>query len=303
LRTVLVERTATGGQAGQSSRIENYLGFPDGVSGAQLAERARRQATRFGAELVTTRDVVGLEVNGSARTVRFADGATLDAHTVILATGVAYRQLPVPGLDAHTGSGVYYGSALTEASGCTGQDIYVVGGANSAGQAAVFLARSARSVTILVRAESLTQSMSHYLIEQIADVPNITVRTSTEITEADGDGHLERLTLRHRVTDETETVKASYVFVFIGAAPRTEWLDGVVARDGRGFVLAGPDLAIGDVVPKGWPLERAPYHLETNVPGVFVAGDVRSDSGKRVASAVGEGSMAVMLVHRFLEKT
>ena len=303
LRTVLVERTATGGQAGQSSRIENYLGFPDGVSGAQLAERARRQATRFGAELVTTRDVVGLEVNGSARTVRFADGATLDAHTVILATGVAYRQLPVPGLDAFTGSGVYYGSALTEASGCTGQDIYVVGGANSAGQAAVFLARSARSVTILVRAESLTQSMSHYLIEQISNITNITVRTSTEITEADGDGHLERLTLRHRLTDETETVKASYVFVFIGAAPRTEWLDGVVDRDGRGFVLAGPDLAIGDVAPKGWPLERAPYHLETNVPGVFVAGDVRSDSGKRVASAVGEGSMAVMLVHRFLEKT
>ncbi|HEY4459277.1 MAG TPA: FAD-dependent oxidoreductase [Pseudonocardiaceae bacterium] len=303
LRTVLVERTATGGQAGQSSRIENYLGFPDGVSGAQLADRARRQATRFGAELVTTRDVVGLEVNGSARTVRFADGATLDAHTVILATGVAYRQLPVPGLDTFTGSGVYYGSALTEASGCLGQDIYVVGGANSAGQAAVFLARSARSVTILVRAESLTQSMSHYLIEQIANIPNITVRTGTEITEADGDGHLERLTLRNRVTDETEIVKASYVFVFIGAAPRTEWLDGVVARDQRGFVLAGPDLAIGDVAPKDWPLERAPYHLETNVPGVFVAGDVRSDSGKRVASAVGEGSMAVMLVHRFLEKT
>jgi thioredoxin reductase (NADPH) len=268
------------------------------VSGAQLADRARRQATSFGAELVTTRDVVGLEVNGSARTVRFADGATLDAHTVILATGVAYRQLPVPGLETFTGSGVYYGSALTEASSCAEQDIYVVGGANSAGQAAVFLARSARSVTILVRAESLTQSMSHYLIEQIADIGNITVRTSTEITEADGDGHLERITLRHRVTDETESVKASHVFVFIGAAPRTEWLDGVVARDARGFVLAGPDLA----TPKDWPLDRAPYHLETNVPGVFVAGDVRSDSGKRVASAVGEGSMAVMLVHRFLEK-
>jgi thioredoxin reductase (NADPH) len=301
LRTVLVERVATGGQAGQSSRIENYLGFPDGVSGAQLADRARRQATKFGAELVTTRDVVGLEVNGSARTVRFADGARLDAHTVILATGVAYRQLP--DLDAFTGRGVYYGSALTESSSCAEQDIYIVGGANSAGQAAVYLARTARSVTILVRAESLVQSMSHYLIQQIADIPNIHVRTSTEVTTATGDGHLESLTLRHRVTDEVETVKAAHLFVFIGAAPRTEWLDGVVARDGLGFVLAGPDLAVGGAAPKGWPLDRAPYHLETNVPGVFVAGDVRSESGKRVASAVGEGSMAVMLVHRYLEKT
>jgi thioredoxin reductase (NADPH) len=303
LRTVLVERTATGGQAGQSSRIENYLGFPDGVSGAQLANRARRQATKFGAELVTTRDVVGLDVNGSARTVRFADGDRLDAHTVILATGVAYRQLRAPGLDAFTGRGVYYGSALTEAAGCAEQDIYIVGGANSAGQSAVYLARSARSVTILVRAESLTQSMSHYLIQQIADIPNIHVRTCTEVVGADGDGHLERITLRHRVTDETETVKAAHLFVFIGAAPRTEWLDGVVARDGLGFVLAGPDLVVGGAAPKGWPLDRAPYHLETNVPGVFVAGDVRSESGKRVASAVGEGSMAVMLVHRYLEKT
>jgi thioredoxin reductase (NADPH) len=302
LRTVLVERTATGGQAGQSSRIENYLGFPDGVSGAQLADRARRQATRFGAELVTTRDVVGLEVNGSARTVRFADGATLDAHTVILATGVAYRQLGAPGLDDFTGRGVYYGSALTEAAGCAEQDIFVVGGANSAGQAAVYLARSARSVTILVRAESLVSSMSHYLIQQIGEIPNISVRTCTEIIDARGDKHLDEITLRHRVTDETETVKASHVFIFIGAAPRTDWLDGIVARDDRGFVLAGPDLAVGGAAPKGWPLDRAPYHLETNVPGVFVAGDVRSESGKRVASAVGEGSMAVMLVHRYLEK-
>ncbi|HJP72898.1 MAG TPA: FAD-dependent oxidoreductase [Pseudonocardiaceae bacterium] len=302
LRTVLVERMATGGQAGQSSRIENYLGFPDGVSGAQLADRARRQATRFGAELVTTRDVVGLEVNGSARTVRFADGATLDAHTVILATGVAYRQLNAPGLDDFTGRGVYYGSALTEASSCAEQDIFVVGGANSAGQAAVYLARSARSVTILVRAESLVSSMSHYLIQQIGEIPNISVRTCTEIIDAQGEKHLDEITLRHRVTDETETVKASHVFIFIGAAPRTDWLDGVVARDDRGFVLAGPDLAIGGAAPKGWPLDRAPYHLETNVPGVFVAGDVRSESGKRVASAVGEGSMAVMLVHRYLEK-
>jgi thioredoxin reductase (NADPH) len=303
LRTVLVERTATGGQAGQSSRIENYLGFPDGVSGAQLAERARRQATRFGAELVTTRDVVGLDVNGSARRVRFADGSTIDAHTVILATGVSYRQLAAPGLAPLTGRGVFYGSALTEAANCAHQDIYVVGGANSAGQAAVYLARSARSVTIMVRAESLTSSMSHYLIQQIAEIPNITVRTCSEVVEAHGDDHLERLTVRDNATGETRTVKASWLFVFIGAAPRTEWLDGVVARDHHGFVVAGPDLVVRGRAPEGWPLDRAPYHLETNVPGVFVAGDVRSTSGKRVASAVGEGSMAVMLVHRYLEKT
>jgi thioredoxin reductase (NADPH) len=303
LRTVLVERTATGGQAGQSSRIENYLGFPDGVSGAQLAERARRQATRFGAELVTTREVVGLDVNGSARTVRFADDSTIDAHTVILATGVSYRQLSAPGLRELTGRGVFYGSALTEAANCAHQDIYVVGGANSAGQAAVYLARSARSVTIMVRAESLTSSMSHYLIQQIADTPNITVRACSEVIEAHGDDHLERITVRDNATGEVRTEKASWLFVFIGAAPRTEWLDGVVARDDHGFVVAGPDLAAAGQAPKGWPLERAPYHLETNVPGVFVAGDVRSASGKRVASAVGEGSMAVMLVHRYLEKT
>jgi thioredoxin reductase (NADPH) len=303
LRTVLVERTATGGQAGQSSRIENYLGFPDGVSGAQLAERARRQATRFGAELVTTRDVVGLEVNGSARTVRFADGTTIDAHTVILATGVSYRQLRAPGLSGLTGRGVYYGSALTEAANCASQDVYIVGGANSAGQAAVYLARGARSVTIVVRAESLVQSMSHYLIQQIADTPNITVRTCAEVIEAHGEDHLERITLRDNPTGDTHEVPASWLFVFIGAAPRTEWLDGVVARDDLGFVVAGPDLATDGSPPKGWQLDRAPYHLETNVPGVFVAGDVRSESGKRVASAVGEGSMAVMLVHRYLEKT
>lgn len=303
LRTVLVERTATGGQAGQSSRIENYLGFPDGVSGAQLAERARRQATRFGAELVTTRDVVGLDVQGSARTVRFEDGTSIDAHTVILATGVSYRVLRAPGLTDLTGRGVFYGSALTEAANCSQQDIYIVGGANSAGQAAVYLARSAKSVTILVRAESLTQSMSHYLIQQIADIPNIAVRTCTEVIEAHGDDHLERLTLRDNATGQAEIVDTSMLFVFIGAAPRTDWLDGVVERDGHGFVVAGPDLSIDGTAPKGWPLERQPYHLETNVPGVFVAGDVRAESGKRVASAVGEGAMAVMLVHRYLEKT
>jgi thioredoxin reductase (NADPH) len=303
LRTVLVERMATGGQAGQSSRIENYLGFPDGVSGAQLTDRARRQAAKFGAELLTTREVVGLEARGPARTVRFSDGTAVNAHAVILATGVAYRQLAAPGLDELTGRGVFYGSALTEATSCAGQDVYVVGGANSAGQAAVYLARGAKSVTILIRGPSLRKSMSHYLVEQIEQVPAIRVRTCTEIAEAHGDGHLERLTLRDSETGDTEMVDAGWLFVFIGAAPLTGWLDGVVHRDERGFVLAGPDLAAAGERLAGWPLDRAPYHLETSVPGIFVAGDVRAESAKRVASAVGEGAMAVMLVHRYLERT
>jgi thioredoxin reductase (NADPH) len=302
LRTVLVERTATGGQAGQSSRIENYLGFPDGVSGAQLTDRARRQAAKFGAELLTTRDVIGLEVNGSARSVRFADGSAIDAHTVILATGVSYRRLGAPGLDDMTGRGVYYGSALTEAAACSGQDIFIVGGANSAGQAAVYLSRGAKSVTILVRGSSLEQSMSYYLIQQIQDIPAISVRTCTEVIGAQGSDHLEGLTLRDTSTGATETVDAQWLFMFIGAAPLTDWLDGVVERDTLGFVIAGPDLSIEGQMPKGWALDRAPYHLETSVPGVFVAGDARAESAKRVASAVGEGAMAVMLVHRYLEK-
>jgi thioredoxin reductase (NADPH) len=302
LRTVLVERLATGGQAGQSSRIENYLGFPDGVSGAQLTGRARRQATKFGAEVLTTREVVGLEVRGSARRVTFADGTSIDAHTVILATGVSYRRLSAPGVDELTGRGVYYGSALTEASACAGQDIYVVGGANSAGQAAVYLARHAKSVTILVRGSSLEKSMSYYLIRQIAEIPNITVRTCTEAIEAFGEDHLQRLMLRDTATGTTECVDTELLFLFIGAQPLTDWLDDVVVRDARGFVVAGPDLSVGGERPRGWELDRMPYHLETSVPGVFVAGDVRSESAKRVASAVGEGALAVMLVHRYLEK-
>jgi thioredoxin reductase (NADPH) len=302
LRTLMVERIATGGQAGQSSRIENYLGFPDGVSGAQLTDRARRQATKFGAEILTTRDVVGLEVNGSARTVRFADGSKVDAHTVILATGVSYRQLAAPGVAEFTGTGVFYGSALTEATACANNDIYIVGGANSAGQAAVYLSKRARLVTILVRGPSLTKSMSHYLIQQVEAIPNITVRTCTEVVQAAGNGHLQQLTLRDANTGVTEEVDAGWVFVFIGAAPLTDWLDGVVLRDQRGFVLAGPDLPADRLRASGWPLDRTPYHLETSVPGVFAAGDVRAESAKRVASAVGEGAMAVMLVHRYLEK-
>jgi thioredoxin reductase (NADPH) len=302
LRTVLVERTATGGQAGQSSRIENYLGFPDGVSGAQLTDRARRQAAKFGAEVLTTRDVVGLEINGSGRSVRFADGTAIDAHTVILATGVSYRRLAAPGLDDMTGRGVYYGSALTEAAACSEQDVYIVGGANSAGQAAVYLSRRAKSVTILIRGPSLEQSMSFYLIQQIRDIENISVRTCTEVIEAQGDDHLESLTLRDTATGATEIVAAQWLFLFIGAAPLTDWLKDVVVCDGRGFVMAGPDLSVEGEKPRGWTLDRPPYHLETSVPGVFVAGDARAESAKRVASAVGEGAMAVMLVHRYLEK-
>jgi thioredoxin reductase (NADPH) len=299
LRTVLIERTATGGQAGQSSRIENYLGFPVGVSGGQLADRARRQAEKFGAELITARKAVGLEVNGSARTVRFADGGSIDTRAVILATGVSYRQLPADGCDRLTGAGVHYGAALTVAADCDGQEIYIVGGANSAGQAAVNLSHHAKSVTLVVRGPSLDASMSYYLIQQVEAIDNIKVRTCTVVKEVCGDRHVEKLVLEDQRTGATEIVTCARMFVFIGAEPRTEWLDGVVARDSHGFVLAGPDLK--NVC--GWTLERPPHHLETSVPGVFVAGDVRAESAKRVAAAVGEGSMAVMLVHRYLAES
>jgi thioredoxin reductase (NADPH) len=300
LRTVLVERLATGGQAGQSSRIENYLGFPDGVSGAQLTDRARRQAAKFGAEVLTARDVVALEPRGSARVVRFGDGSEIAAHAVVLATGVSYRSLNAPGVAELTGRGVFYGSAATEAPGCRGQDVFIVGGANSAGQAAVFFSRHAATVTLLVRGPDLRASMSHYLIKQLEVIDNVRVRTGTEVVEARGDGHLEHLVLADRASGELHTVKAGSMFVFIGAAPRTGWLDGVVVRDDRGFIPTGPDLIIDGRRPPGWPLDRDPYHLESSVPGVFVAGDVRSESVKRVASAVGEGAMAVTLVHRYL---
>ena len=301
LRTVLVERRATGGQAGLSSRIENYLGFPDGVSGAQLTDRARRQAHKFGAEVLTTRDVVGLEVRPSSRAVRFEDGGEVVAHSVLLATGISYRKLEVPGADALTGRGVFYGSAMTEAPACVGSDIYIVGGANSAGQAAVFLARHARRVTMLVRGGDLGTSMSHYLVRQIAEIPNIDVRLGTEVIGLDGGDHLEEITLCDSATGTKETARAGYLFVFIGAAPRTEWLEGVVDRDPRGFVLTGPDLLARGSRPRGWDLDRDPYYLEASSPGVFAAGDVRANSVKRVASAVGEGAMAIQLVHGFLE--
>ncbi|MDQ4021881.1 MAG: FAD-dependent oxidoreductase [Actinomycetota bacterium] len=301
LRTVLVERQATGGQAGQSSRIENYLGFPDGVSGAQLTDRARRQAQKFGAEVLSTREVTGLEARGSARVVRFGDGAELAAHAIILATGVSYRTLEAPGIAELTGRGVYYGSAMTQGPSCEGEDIYIVGGANSAGQAAVFFSRYARTVTVLVRGASLHDSMSHYLIKQLDGIDNIIVRTGMQVGAAHGIEHLEQLTLCDRGSGRGDTVPAGSLFIFIGATPRTEWLGEAVRRDPRGFVLTGPDLLIDGRRPPGWPVERDPYYLESSLPGVLVAGDARAESVKRVASAVGEGAMAVTLVHRYLE--
>jgi thioredoxin reductase (NADPH) len=301
LHTVLVEREAIGGQAGQSSRIENYLGFPSGIRGGDLAMRATTQAKRFGAEMLLTSEVAGLEMCGSARVVHLADATPLSAHAVLLTTGVAYRRLAAPGIEALTGSGVYYGAATTEAQSCQGDDVYIVGGANAAGQAAVFFARTARSVTIVVRGEGLERSMSHYLIQQIAELPNVQVRAGAEVVGAAGEDHLERLRIADRVAGTEEEVDASWLFVFIGAAPCTDWLPKEVLRDDKGFVLTGPDLLSDGRPPADWPLDRQPYFLETSVPGVFAAGDVRGQSVKRVASAVGEGAMAVTLVHRYLE--
>jgi thioredoxin reductase (NADPH) len=294
LRTVMVEREAPGGQAGQSSLIENYLGFPAGLSGSDLARRATDQARRLGAELLTVQDVVALRAEGAGRLVDLSGGGTLSANCVLVASGVAYRQLDAPGFAELTGAGIYYGAALTEARSCAEQHVVVIGGANSAGQAAVYFAGYAARVTMLVRGPSLERSMSHYLIEQLAVRPNVTVRTESSAVAAEGeDGRLAHL--RVRGPGGEEVVEADACFVFIGASPRTDWLDGVVARDEHGFILAGPD-----VRADGWPLKRDPYLLETSVPGVFVAGDVRARSIKRVASAVGEGSMAVSLVHQYL---
>jgi len=307
LKTVLIEETTTGGQAGRSSRIENYLGFPTGVSGAELTTSARRQAERFGAEVITTRKAVGLAAgdSGSARTIQFEDGTTIGAQAVILATGVDYRQLRVSGCwddpdnsaCNYVGRGVYYGASVSDASECRNEDVYIVGGANSAGQAAMYMSREANSVTLLVRGPSLEASMSYYLIQQIEKNDKIAVRTCTEVVSTVGqEDHLAGLVLENSRTGERDKVDCSRMCCFIGAEPRTRWLEGVVARDDHGFILTGPDLK--DVC--GWTLDRPPHHLETSVPGVFVAGDVRADSAKRVAAAVGEGSMAVMLVHRYL---
>jgi thioredoxin reductase (NADPH) len=299
LKTVLVEREAPGGQAGQSSRIENYLGFPTGLSGSELARRAHAQATRFGAEVLAVQEVQALEARGPQRVVRLAGGTELAGHTVLVATGVAYRRLDAPGVEALTGRGIYYGAGLVEADACANQTVVIVGGANSAGQAAVFLSEQAGRVLVAVRGDSLEKSMSTYLIKQITGRPNIEVRTRTEVSGAEGDGHLERLRLTG--PDGEERLDAAAMFVFIGAAPYTDWVGERVTRDARGFVLAGPDAAAA--AGKHWPLERDPFLLETTLPGVFVAGDVRHRSIKRVASAVGEGSMSVQFIHQYLADT
>ena len=297
LSTVIVEREAPGGQAGTSAAIENYLGFPRGLSGADLTARAMAQVSRFGAEMVLARDVVGFEPRGPARAVLLGGAGEIEARAVIVASGVAYRRLEADGVDALTGRGVYYGANAGDAAQCEGDEVYVVGAANSAGQAALNLSRFAKRVVLVVRGGDLGASMSSYLVSRIEASPSIDVRLRSQVVAARGDGHLESLTLADRDSGATEEVPTSWLFVFIGAAPRTDWLGPDVARDDHGFVLTGPERLAG-LGP--WPLTRPPYALETSVPGVFAAGDVRLDSMKRVASAVGEGSMAVQLVHRYL---
>jgi thioredoxin reductase (NADPH) len=306
LSTIVVERQAPGGQAGTSAAIENYLGFPKGLSGADLTHRAMAQVQRFGAEMVLARDVVALEQRGPVRAVLLDGDAVIEARAVIVSTGVSYRRLQAQGIDALTGRGVYYGADASDARQVVDDDVYVVGAANSAGQAALNMAKHARRVVMLVRAADLEASMSRYLIDRIEASPVIEVRTSSEVTAARGDGHLESLTILDRTDGSCEEAAASWLFVFIGAQPRTDWLGKEVARDERGYVVTGPDLArftVGAAEPVAWTLPRAPYALETSVPGVFAAGDVRLDSMKRVASAVGEGAMAVHLVHRYLATT
>ena len=299
LQTIVIERQAPGGQASLSAAIENYLGFPKGLSGADLTQRAVAQAQRFGAEMVVARDVCGFRTQGPVRTITFADGTELDARCIIVATGVSYRRLDAPGLKNLTGRGVYYGATASEARGCEGEDVFVVGAANSAGQAVLNIARFARKVTMLVRAESLEASMSQYLIERIRATENVEVRFRTEVVSGKGSKFLEQISIVDRDTGAEEDHKTSWLFAYIGAFPLTDWLGDEVGRDENGFVVTGPDLMIRTDVPS-WPLERAPYALETSVPGVFCAGDVRLDSMKRVASAVGEGAMAVHYVHRYL---
>lgn len=302
LRTMLIEREAPGGQAGTSSRIENYLGFPSGLSGADLARRAVTQARRFGVELLTPQEVTSVRVNGPYRFVTLADGSELSCSALLIATGVSYRKLDIPGLERLTGSGVYYGAAMTEALSCRDSDVFVVGGANSAGQAAMYFSGYARTVTMLLRGDSLAKSMSQYLIDQIQQTGNITVQTCTSVVEVHGESNLETITLANTQTGERQTLPTSALFIFIGAMPRTEWLADFVLRDEQGFLLTGPDLDRDGKRPSGWKLQRAPFLLETNVPGIFAAGDVRHGSVKRVASGVGEGAVAIQFIHRYLSE-
>src|SRR5690606_2041471 len=298
LSTILVEREAAGGQAGMSSRIENYLGFPAGLSGSDLSRRAMTQARRFGAEFLLTHDVTGLTDHEGVIGVTMSDGSEIRAHSAIIATGVSYRRLNVPGVAELTRRGGYYGAAVSETSSVRGEDIYIVGGANSAGQAAMHFATVARSVTLLVRGAGLSAGMSHYLTERIVQTPNIHVRPHTKVANVTGDEHLETIVLKNTESGELETVPASALFVFIGAQPRTEWLDGSVERDEKGFILTGPDVSPAARRASG-RFDRDPYLLETSIPGVFAAGDVRHGSGKRVATAVGEGATAVISVWQY----
>jgi thioredoxin reductase (NADPH) len=297
LRTLVIEDEAPGGQAGSSSRIENYLGFPEGLSGQQLAERALIQATRFGAEMLTQK-ATGIRSENNYNIVQLADGREVSCHACLIATGVYYRRLNTPGVERLTGAGVYYGAAMTEATACADENVFIVGGANSAGQAAMYFAKHAKKVTMLVRAESLKNSMSKYLIDQIAGTSNIEVRAQCQVLEAYGDKRLSCLKVCG--PEGEETVPANGLFIFIGAAPNTDWLPDTIMRDGNGFLLSGPDLKVDGKMAKGWTQNRDPYLLETSQAGVFVAGDVRRSSIKRVASAVGEGSISVQFIHQYL---
>jgi thioredoxin reductase (NADPH) len=297
----MVEREAPGGQAGMSSRIENYLGFPAGLSGGDLARRAVVQAQRFGVEILAA-EAAEVRVEGPYRIIKLADGSEFSCHALMIATGVQWRRLNAPGIDQLQGAGVYYGGGATEALSCAGETVYVIGGANSAGQAAMNFAKLAEKVVILVRGSSLSSTMSQYLIDQIKETPKIQVWAHAGVTEAHGDTHLEEISVLCSDTGKTERVPASSMFIFIGALPRTDWLAGVVERDDRGFLLTGPDLIVNGERPKGWTLDRDPYLLETNVPGIFAVGDVRHGSVKRVASGVGEGSVAVQFIHQYLSK-
>ncbi len=302
LKTVIIEREAPGGQAGSSSRIENYLGFPSGLSGGDLARRAVAQVKRFGAEILSPQEAVRVRAEGPYRIVTLMDGADLSCHALLLATGVQWRKIDIPGIDRLQGAGVYYGAGSTEAVSCRDETVYIVGGANSAGQAAMNFARFASRVVILVRGESLAASMSKYLIDDIEATPNIEVQTGSEVVEVHGGEHLEAISISCRRTGSVDRVPASALFVFIGAEPKTDWLDGFVKRDERGFILTGADLKRDGKRPASWTVDRDPGLLETSVPGVFAVGDVRHGSVKRVASGVGEGSIAIQFVHQYLSK-
>jgi len=302
LHTVMIEREAPGGQAGMSSRIENYLGFPNGLSGGDLARRAVVQAQRFGVEILSPQEAVGVRTESPYRIIKLADGVEISCHALMIASGVQWRRLEAPGIDRLQGAGVYYGGGATEALSCKGEQVYIVGGANSAGQAAMNFAKFAERVVILVRGDSLASTMSQYLIDQIKEMPNIQLWAHASVSEVHGDTHLEEISVLCSDTNKIERVSASSMFIFIGALPRTEWLGGLVERDERGFLLTGPDLIRDGQHPKGWTLERDPFLLETNVPGIFAVGDVRHGSVKRVASGVGEGSVAVQFIHQYLSK-